>query len=200
MPFYEDKNVKQSLESLKTEIEKHPDIFNSEATICARLYFYLCNSISDGFERIRLECKLSDYTTMDIGDANIRKKRMKDCVKRNFPNNNPPPMEGIAKAGKYDLAILDKQQKNIVHVIELKYLNQQGFSRSDRHRAYEDLYLLSEKFLKEIKIDCHSSAFVFLRYGVRRSETKVKQLIQDLKVTFKNAGVKYFESAKNRKK
>ncbi len=98
-------------------------------------------------------------------------------------------MKKVGKAGNYDLAILDNLGK-VSHVIEVKLLKNQGFRYNDTHRAYEDLYVLSDDLLGE---DIKSSLFVVITYEEKR-EVEINKLLEKMEQTYRMAGVINFKA------
>jgi len=191
-----DELVKESFKKLKKDIEKHPETFRHESTIVARLYYFFCKVFderknSSEFQHIRLECNYSEYGNNIIGDKEERNQKMWKCVMENYPSEIPPKMKKAGKAGNYDLAILDSKNEKLTHVIEIKVLKDEGFNDGDRHRAYEDLYVLSDDLLG---VEYHSSIFVILKHSKNRSKSEIDKLFKNMEETYKNAGVVNFES------
>jgi len=151
----ESKLIKKSFDSLKEDIknniEKKRQGFLNEFDLQGRLYHHLCNAFGDDeFYRIHLE-----HNPHKNYDKDRYNEKWNDCLRKfgkdkniDIPEFREKIAKGLAKRGKYDISIFDvieEDKYQSYHAIELKKISS---CNSDKHKGYEDLYVLSDLLLK----------------------------------------------------
>jgi hypothetical protein len=185
--------IKKSIELLKEDIKEHPDKFYSEYDLQARLYYHLCNRLGKEYHHIHLEH--NPHTGYDKENYN---KKWIDCV-REYGKNHikisdfaKDVEENLAKRGKYDISIFNRIDSNsyeYYYAIELKKIN--SYSKSNYHKGFEDLYVLSDLIKKENKQIKKAETYFFVFAICSDNLNTAREYISKINQVYKKAKINF---------
>lgn len=188
--------IEDSFKLLKQDLKDFPEHFFDEYTMQGRLYYLICREFENKnikiYHRIKQECLGKDYNN-ELEQSSILKKREKNWrkfIEENHPNYEKLKMTtDVGKLGRYDIVIVNNEKK-LSHVIELKRIDENVFQPSKTHKLYEDLYVLSRKYLGP---NISSYFFVYAKCD-ENNRKKIIDMINDAEKTYQEAKVTIFDS------
>jgi hypothetical protein len=180
--------IKKSINNLINDIDKYKNNFN-EYDLQARLYYHLMKEFgktnADDVCRIRLEHNpFDEKMTKEEQKTNWEDLFRKCCHDVNEPDKNTIIEKFGGKLGEYDLVIFNKENKEILHAVEIKIID--NSAPTVKHRGYEDLYVLT-KLLQENFPGSKSYIVIFAKVHSENGKMKMQSFLENVQKTYKNA-------------